>query len=122
LLKVVKNSLTGLKTNKYHIIYSKILLICFMAGQYMIFAHQHNIVNATPKTYSHVKGIPPTTVTDKCYLCDVMHHNAMVINSHVYFSPVVINFHVFKNVEYSFKSIQLILSGGRAPPSSGYKS
>jgi hypothetical protein len=120
--KVVKNSLTGLKTNKYHIIFSKILLICFIAGQYMVFAHQHNIVNIPAKNYSYSKSIPQQTVTDKCSLCDVMHHNAMVINSQVYFNPVAVSFHVFKNVEYGFTSIQLILSSGRAPPSSGYRS
>jgi len=122
LLKVVKNSLTGLKTAKYHIIYSRILLICFIAGQYMVFAHQHNINNVAPKTYSYAKGISQTTVTDKCYLCDVMHHNAMVISSNTYVNPIAVSFHVFKNTEYSFKSIQLILSGGRAPPLSDYKS
>nr|MCS3814122.1 hypothetical protein [Mucilaginibacter sp. X4EP1] len=111
-----------MKTAKYHIIYSKILLICFIAGQYMVFAHQHNINNIHPKTYSYTKGLSQTTVSDKCYLCDVMHHNTMVINSNTYFSSVAVSLHVFKNTGYSFKSIQLILSGGRAPPSSDYKS
>jgi len=85
----------------------------------MVFAHQHNVA---PKTYSYAKGISQTTVTDKCYLCDVMHHNAMVISSNTYVNPIAVSFHVFKNTEYSFKSIQLILSGGRAPPLSDYKS
>jgi len=120
--KVVKNSLTGLKTNKYHIIFSRILLICFIAGQYMVFAHQHNLVNYPSKNYSFTKSLHQQTVTDKCSLCDVMHHNAMEINSLVYFNPIAVSFHVFKNVEYGFTSIQLILSCGRAPPSSDYKS
>jgi len=122
LLKITNKAFADLKRRKYHIIFSRILLICFVAGQYMVYAHQHNIVKNTVKSSCFPKNIPQQTVSEKCYLCDVMHHNAMVTNTQVYLNPVAVAGHVFKNVAYSFTSIQLILSGGRAPPLSNYKS
>jgi hypothetical protein len=116
LLKFVKKAVTDLKTSKYHIIHSWILLICFVAGQYMVYAHQHNLTIGASKTYSISKNLSQQTVKEKCYLCDAMHHNFMVMAAHIYFNPVTIAGHVFKSVPYSFKSIQLILSSGRAPP------
>jgi hypothetical protein len=122
LLKITNKAFVGLKRRKYHIIFSRILLICFVAGQYMVYAHQHNVVKSAAKSSGILKNIPHQTVSEKCYLCDVMHHNAMVTNTQVYLNPVAVAGHVFKNVAYSFTSIQLILSGGRAPPMLNYKS
>ena len=108
----------GLKKSRYHIIYSWILLVCFVAGQYMVYAHQHNIIKNPTKVCNTPKDQSRQTVTEKCQLCDVMHHNAMVTTTQVYFNPVVVTGHFFKVYNYSFTSIQLILSGGRAPPRS----
>jgi hypothetical protein len=116
LLKIVKRVKPGLKTNKYHIISSWILLTCFVAGQYMVFSHQHNNTKSVIQTYNISKNITLPTVKEKCYLCDVMNHNTMVVAAQVYLDPVTVAGHVFENVKYSFTSIQLILSGGRAPP------
>jgi hypothetical protein len=88
----------------------------------MVYAHQHKSINNTSKSFYIPQKIPQQTVSEKCYLCDVMHHNAMVTNTQVYLNPVAVAGHVFKNVAYSFTSIQLILSGGRAPPLSNYES
>jgi len=121
-LKIIKEAFADLKTSKYHIICSRILLICFIAGQYMVNAHQHNVISNTGKTNNISKNIPQQTVKEKCYLCDVMHHHVMVTTSQVYVNPVMAVSLVFKNVEYNFTSIQLILSGGRAPPLPDYKS
>ena len=88
----------------------------------MVYAHQHNVVSNTGKAYNISKNIPQQTVKEKCYLCDVMHHHVMVTISQVYFNPVVVASHIFKKTEYNFTSIQLTLSGGRAPPFPGYKS
>lgn len=114
--QVVKKVLTGLKKSKLNIAFARILLICFIAGQAMVYAHQHNYVNYTGKIYNTSKSIPQQTVTEKCSLCDVMLHNAMVASVHVYFAPVAVTGHVYNKFEYSFTSIQLILSCGRAPP------
>ena len=88
----------------------------------MVYAHQHNIIKSTVKSTYIPKNVPQQTISEKCYLCDVMHHNAMVTNTQVYLNPVKVVGHVFKNVDYNFTSIQLILSGGRAPPHPDYKS
>ncbi|MFI5138189.1 MAG: hypothetical protein ACHQIM_10205 [Sphingobacteriales bacterium] len=119
-MKITKTVTADLKTHKYHIICSRILLICFIAGQYMVYAHRHSIVKGAGKSFGIAKNIPRHTVSEKCYLCDVMHHNTMVSTTQIYFNPVAAIGHVFKSVEYSFTSIQLILSCGRAPPSSNY--
>lgn len=109
-----------LKKGKYHIICSWILLVCFIAGQYMVYTHQHKVAKNTCKPAFVAKNIPQQTVAEKCYLCDVMHHNVMVNTQKVYFNPAIGAIHVFKSVAYNFTSIQLILSGGRAPPTSNY--
>jgi hypothetical protein len=117
-----KKSNLDLKTGKYHIVYAWILLTCFVAGQYMVYSHQHNITFGKVKTFHISKNKTQTTVKEKCELCDVMHHNVMVTTVQVYFTPVSAIGHVFKGFEYNFTSIQLILSCGRAPPVSNYKS
>jgi hypothetical protein len=111
-----------LKSYKFHIICSRILLFCFVAGQVMLYAHQHSIDRVSAAPHSISKSVPQQTVQEKCSLCDVMHHNAMVAADSVYFNPVKVISHVFEQVRYSFESIQLILSGGRAPPASDYNS
>jgi len=109
-----------LKRGKYHIVCSWILLICFVAGQYMVYAHQHRIINGNGLNYGVAKNIPQQTVGEKCYFCDVMHHNSMVAASHTYLNAVAVVGHVYKSFEYNFTSIQLISSGGRAPPISNH--
>jgi hypothetical protein len=115
-----KKDTADLKRCKYHIVCSWILLACFVAGQYMMYAHQHNIAaNISPK-YSISKNLRQQTVTDKCALCDAMHHNVMVKATPAYFEDVKITGYIFKSCVYNFTSISLILSGGRAPPVSIY--
>jgi len=88
----------------------------------MVYSHTHNLPGIAGKTQPVTKSTAQTTVTEKCSLCDVMHHNAMVKATPVYFAPAAVCALVFKSTDYNFTSIQLILSGGRAPPSSNYKS
>ena len=107
-----------MKKNKLHIIYSWLLLICFIAGQYMVYTHQHLFIKGIAKTansavHDHQQH---QTVKEKCYMCDVMHHQAAVIDSPSYFSPQVIALHFFKAPVYSFVSMGLVLAAGRAPP------
>lgn len=105
-----------MKRRKYHIILSRILLICFIAGQYMVYAHQHNTAGSSGKICVATKNQTQQTLTEKCRLCDVMHHNVMVMGGQTYFAPVAVIGHVYKSCDYNFTSLQLILSGGRAPP------
>ena len=118
----VAKAIFVLKKHRYHIIHSWILLLCFVTGQYMVYAHQHNIIKNSVKVFHVAKTSAKQTLTEKCQLCDAMHHNGVVLNNQVYFNTVATAEHVFRSVEYSFTSIQLILSSGRAPPSSGYRS
>ena len=100
-----------MKKSKRHIICTWILLISFAAGQWAVYAHQHKIVAGITKTAGQ-----RTVVSEKCQLCDAMHHNSMLIGKHTYFTPVVVNNHFYKQGQYDFVSIALILSPGRAPP------
>ena len=105
-------------TSKYHIICARLLLICFIAGQCMVYAHQHNVIKTLPAEGYSAKTIPHQTVAEKCYLCDVMHHNNMDVATQVYVCPVITSIYTYKTAHYGFTSIQLILSSGRAPPHS----
>lgn len=105
-----------METRKNHILFSWILLICFAAGQYMIYAHQHNYRLHATRVHVPIKTIPHNSFKEKCSLCDVMHHNNMETGAGTYLSPATRMDYVFKEVSYSFTSIQLILAAGRAPP------
>ncbi|MGN6640210.1 MAG: hypothetical protein ACTHJ8_14975 [Mucilaginibacter sp.] len=102
-----------MKRDKRHIIYTWLVLFCFLAGQIVVYTHRHfsGAVYSSHKTSTH-----QTTVTDKCQLCDAMHHNSMVIDTHHYTEPVVTSTYLYKQGKYDFVSISLILSSGRAPP------
>jgi hypothetical protein len=93
------------------IIYTWIVLLSFTAGQVMVYAHQHLV-----KYHTHQTSQNQTTVSEKCQLCDAMHHNSMVLADHHYFSPVVTADHFYKQGKYDFISISLVLSAGRSPP------
>ncbi|MGZ3777257.1 MAG: hypothetical protein ACXVI9_06600 [Mucilaginibacter sp.] len=99
-----------MKKGKRHIFYAFTLLICFAAGQWAVYAHQH-------KTRAHVtRAAHSTVLTEKCQLCDAMHHNSMIQHSPTVFNAKVVTDHVYKQCTYDFVSIALILSAGRAPP------
>lgn len=92
-------------------------MLCFVAGQYMVYAHQHVVGKCSNKLAYHTPNAQPKqTVTENCRLCDAMHHNGMAVNNQVFFAPVTVGSYIFKAVHYDFVSIALILSAGRAPP------
>jgi hypothetical protein len=98
------------KKDKRHIIYSWIVMICFIAGQWAVYAHYHRSYRTTAAISHH------TTVSENCQLCDAMHHNSMTIDTQPYFAHLTITKHYFTPVHYNFVSISLILAAGRAPP------
>lgn len=100
-----------LKRAKLHIIYTWIVLLCFTAGQLMIYAHQHLVKYNTRETSQN-----QTTVSEKCQLCDAMHHISATLTDQQYFNSVVAADHFYKLGKYDFISISLILSAGRSPP------
>jgi hypothetical protein len=83
----------------------------------MIYGHQHPASPAVGKQFAaSTPAVPHQTIKEKCDLCDVMHHNAMLASYQVYLNPADAAAHVYKNVGYNFTSIRPILAGGRAPP------
>jgi hypothetical protein len=94
-----------------------LLLLCFVAGQFVVYAHQHNIGAVSTKSFYHnAHALPQQTVSENCPLCDTMHHNVMAVSSQAFFAPVTVSDYVHKAVHYNFISIALVLSAGRAPP------
>lgn len=105
-----------MKKSKYHIFYAWLLLIFFVAGQFAVYGHQHKGNKATSHLIRHQTSPSQHTVSEKCQLCDAMHHNTMVVNAHYYIAPIVVSHYNYKAVTYTFVSLSLILSTGRAPP------
>jgi hypothetical protein len=106
-----------LKKNKYHIIHTWMLLLCFIAGQYMVYAHRHDVVSTSNKAAYHSPDTQPKqTISEYCQLCDAMHHNTMTVNTQAYFAPVTVTGYFYKAVKHNFISIALIHSAGRSPP------
>jgi hypothetical protein len=101
------------KKNSNHILRSYLLLICFVAGQYLIWSHQHTYQESRS---AYAKQQPKQAITENCKLCDAMHHTYMALSSPVCFPPVTVTTYAYKQVSYGFTSISLILSGGRSPP------
>lgn len=103
------------KKNRLHIVFAWLLLICFVAGQYMVYSHQHALIKGITKHNHLAEG--RQTVKEKCLMCDAMHHtDAVAVSNTSFLIPLVTSDHVFKPGDYDFISIALILSAGRAPP------
>jgi len=107
----------GLKRKKSNILFAWLLLVCFIAGQYIVYSHQHKIIaGSSVKNQASAKDHNRTIVQEKCSICDAMHHTNAVINDAAYVSPNIVTKHFYKVYNYDFVSIALILSAGRAPP------
>lgn len=106
-----------MKKSTYHIICAWALLLCFITGQYMVYAHQHFINKGTySATKRAVKNSSRTTVSEKCPICDSMHHVNMELTKQACFDTFTGTIFTFKTFQYDFTSIALILSSGRGPP------
>jgi len=93
------------------------LMLCFVAGQYMVYAHNHaQKITNNKAAYHSPETQPKQTITENCQLCDAMHHNSMEVFSSVYFAPFTVSAYYYKVVQHNFISIALILSAGRSPP------
>jgi hypothetical protein len=106
--------LLAILKNKSYIIGAWLLLVFFVGGQVMLFAHRHKVIK-----FELGKNSRPyqQTVTDKCSLCDAMHFNTMAANEHTPVMHLLVATHYdYKAVTRTFISFSLILSTGRAPP------
>lgn len=104
--------LTVLKRKQRNIIYAWALLLCFAAGQYVVFSHTHYKIGkliTTPKSAS-------VTVKEKCDICEVMQHTHAEVVEHAYFTPVAASLCHYTFKQSDVKLIQLVLASGRAPP------
>jgi hypothetical protein len=101
-----------LKKNRIHIIYSRLLLIIFIAGQVILYGHQHNTNGSRVKPHSSSRQ----TVSEICQLCDAMHFNHSVIQQQVAVVPVPKSSPVHLELAYHFISLVLVRSAGRSPP------
>ena len=79
----------------------------------MVYTHQHWVRYKTHQTAQN-----QTTVSEKCQICDAMHHTSMTLTDNHYFIPNISSDHIYKQGKYDFVSISLILSAGRSPPAS----
>ncbi|MBD1393733.1 hypothetical protein [Mucilaginibacter glaciei] len=106
-----------MKKSTYHIICAWVLLLSFIAGQYMVYAHQHFVNKGAHTTVCHspLKSSQPT-VSEKCAVCDSMHHVNMELVSPASYCTVDYADFVFHTFQYNFTSIALILAAGRGPP------
>ncbi|MBL4676404.1 MAG: hypothetical protein JKY70_09410 [Mucilaginibacter sp.] len=107
----------AVKKSTYHIICAWALLICFVAGQYMVYAHQHNANRHLHQFCIDSKHHTKTQILkEKCEVCDSMHHDFMeLIQPQFAFHFSKVN-RVYTFQQYNFESIGLILASGRAPP------
>ena len=105
-----------MKKQKNHIRLAWIILICFVAGQTVVFSHQH-YTHAVKLSASTVKVPQPVqTISETCNLCDMMHHTHMAIFNTAALNPVVTICETLYNNQHDYKGIALILSAGRSPP------
>ena len=93
-------------------IYSRLLLIIFIAGQVMLYGHQHESNGSHSKAHSASQQ----TVSEKCQLCDAIYFNHSVINQQVHVMPVLKDAPVYIHLAYRFISLVIVRSAGRSPP------
>ncbi|PWK72464.1 hypothetical protein LX99_04321 [Mucilaginibacter oryzae] len=104
-----------MQNKRLHILFAWLLLLSFVVGQYAVYSHQHALIKGITKS-SHIAA-DRATVKEKCSLCDAMHHaDAVVVVGNLFLIPLAPSAHVFKQGDYNFVSIALILAAGRAPP------
>ena len=102
------------KKSKQRIFLSWLLLTFFVAGQVIVYSHQHHTSGPAVTKASHQSS--RQTISEKCQLCDAMHFNHMALMPQVYAQAEQVSYHLFATGCYDFVSISLILSTGRAPP------
>jgi hypothetical protein len=93
-------------------IYSRLLLIIFIAGQMILYGHQHSSNGSRVNAHSSSKQ----TVTERCEICAAMHLNHSVIDHQVHVAPALTGTPVYIHFAYDFISVALVRSAGRSPP------
>lgn len=105
-----------MKKQKNHIRLAWIILVCFIAGQTMVYSHQHNSRLMSTATHAVKLPQPIQTVTNTCSICDMMHHTQMAIFNSAIINPTITICETIYSNQHDYKGIALILSAGRSPP------
>lgn len=101
---------------KAHILLSWLLLLFFVVGQFVIYAHQHHAKYNTlsfQKDSQHDQQV----VHEKCNLCDQMHHAAMQVAQPLLYG-IILNpvSRIYIPVQHHYKANALVHADGLSPP------
>ena len=55
------------------------ILLCFLIGQFVVVSHHHYSSDSKIPVYSLKQSSSSQIITEKCNLCDMMHHMDMVM-------------------------------------------
>jgi len=81
----------------------------------MVIVHKH-VPDYSERIYQTSKHTTQHTVTEKCYVCDAMHHTQMALFSDVPSIPHYTTSDTQYKCQHDYVGIALILSAGRSPP------
>lgn len=107
-----------LNKRKTHSILSWLLLLFFAAGQFVVYAHQHNSKYAA-NVYStrHHTADPHQMVQEKCSFCDQMHHAPFdFVQGAAYHTILIPVTRIFVPGQHHYKANSLVHSDGLSPP------
>ncbi|WP_345333522.1 hypothetical protein [Mucilaginibacter defluvii] len=103
-----------MKKKRYTLIAAWLMLFCFIAGQVIVYSHQHHILKGIHHTDALLKG--QTQVSEKCQICDSMHHTDMELQQNYAAINLQAALFTHSSIVIDFKSFGLILADGLSPP------
>jgi hypothetical protein len=105
----------ALKNSSAKILASLMMLLTFVIGQVIVFAHSHQ--NNAPHTKHYAQNAKAKTVDDNCLIC-AQHGQAQLFwqqPQQIFFWSVS-TFYEYVNPAAIYHSVKLLLSGNRGPP------
>ncbi len=103
--------------SKLHLIFSWTLLLIFAAGQFILYAHQHNFKCESAVYHIHNPGGSHQVVLEKCALCDQMYHAPVYWNQiHFYYYLQTPAIRIFETAQHFYKGNSLVHADGLSPP------
>jgi len=107
-----------LNKSKSHIFLSWLLLLFFVAGQGIVYAHQHDSkFNATSVGKSTHDLSKHENVHEKCTLCDQMHHTPIDVVQPFNFAQILATVEIsFCAAQHHYKGKTLVHADGLSPP------
>lgn len=106
-----------LNKRKAHILLSRLLLLFFVAGQIVVYAHQHHakyntiIVDAYGKTDQHA------SFQEKCNVCDQMHNAPLsLVQTPLYRIVLISVVYLYYSPQHHYQANALVHADGLSPP------